>query len=381
MSRKTYVYISCWDNLGGAPGIGILEMDPETGGLTLKDVVEKDVSCGFSCVDREKGILYICNETEDHPDYFKGGGGRIFAFGIDPDTGMLSKLAEIPTFCPNPSYLAFDEAGRYMLAANYSGYNAVTKIVAGDDGEYHCEEVYDDAVTELISVDKDGIPGKILDADYHVQKVGGRYLHSHPQSMVRMPFGDFFINCDVAENRIYTYSIDTGENKLVRMNVYQDEKKSKPRYCVFSKDLPLMYVNYEGKKELGVFSYEENGVITPVTEVCGVPDSVEYPAGKGQSGLLMHPSGKYIYDLMTSTASVAVFGIDDGGIPEPIQYLPSKQEKLRAIGISPDGRYLITTCIQSGAIDVYSIGEDGMLTDTGNSAEIKGAAFVSFYET
>lgn len=378
MSGQTFAYISCWDNLGGAPGIGIFEFDNNTGSIARKAVVREDLSCGFSLVDEKKKILYICIETEHHPDFFKGGGGRVIAFRINEKTGELTELCDTPTFCPNPCYLALDASGRYMIVTNHSANNACTKIVPGEDGEYYGRLEYDDAVVELFSVNDDGALEKICDIDRHETMVKGRYLHSHPQSVVAAPSGNFFVSCDVAENRIYSYRIDPEANKLVRAGVYQDEANSKPRYCVFHPTLPVMYVNYEGKKELQMFQYAEDGTITPVMSASGVPDDVCYPDGKGQAGLILHPSGEYIYDLMTGTASIAVFRLESDGRPKLIQYLPSKEAKLRAIGLSPDGKYLITTCIQTGGIDVYEVCDNGCIAATDSRAELKGAAFVTF---
>lgn len=381
MKNKTFLYISCWDNLGGVPGLGTFSFNNETGEIQRISVIHEDLSCGFSFVDKQKKILYVCVESENHPDYFQGGGGRLFAFKINEDDGTLSELSSIRTFCPNPCYMSLDPSGKFMAVANHSAYNACTKIVRREDGEYHCELVFDDAVVEVFSINEDGSFGKLLDVDYHEAPAKGRAQHSHPQSAVMSPFGSFFVCTDVAEHCIYTYRIDAETGKLAVCSIYKDAPKSKPRYCIFHPSLPLLYVNYEGKESLQVFQYTEDGTLTPLMSVSAVPDGINYPEGKGQSGLLMHPSGKYIYSLLSATASIAVFRLDQTtGQPEPIQYMPSKENKLRAIGLSPDAAFLVTTCLQSGKIDVYSVGSDGRLTATDHSEELKGAAFATFFE-
>lgn len=381
MCKKTFVYISCWDNLGGAPGLGIFDFNSDTGRIKLRSVIREDLSCGFSFVDLKKGILYVCVESENHPDYFQGGGGRICAFQIDRETGELTELSSARTFCPNPCYMSLDPTGKFMVVANHSAYNACTKIVRGEDGEYHCKLEFDDAVVEVFRINADGSFDKIVDIDRHETPAKGRAQHSHPQSAVMSPSGSFFVCTDVAEHRIYTYRIDPTTGKLSICGIYQDEPKSKPRYCVFHPTLPLLYVNYEGHKNLRVFQYTQEGILTPVACVSGVPEEIDYPDGKGQSGLLIHPSGICIYDLMAGTASVAVFRLDkETGLPELVQYLPSKENKLRAINLSPDAKYLVTTCLQTGSIDVYAVGTDGRLAATDHHEVLKGAAFATFFE-
>ena len=382
MEKKTFLYISCWDNLGGAPGLGTFCFDNETGAIRPVSVIREDLSCGFSFVDKDKKILYVCIETENHPDYFQGGGGRLFAFKINEEDGTLSEFSSARTFCPNPCYMSLDPSGKFMAVANHSAYNASTKIVLGEDGEYRCEMVFDDSVVEVFQINGDGSFGKLLDVNYHDKPAKGRAQHSHPQSAVMAPSGSFFVCTDVAEHCIYTYRIAPETGKLTVLSVYKDTPKSKPRYCVFHPTLPLLYVNYEGQAVLQVFRYTEDGVLTPEASVCAVPEGLDYPEGKGQSGLLVHPSGEYIYGLLNASASVAVFHLDKAtGLPELVQCVSSvREKKLRAIGLSPDGAFLVTTCLQSGGIDVYAVGADGRLTATDHHAELKGAAFATFFQ-
>ena len=380
MENKTFAYISCWDNLGGAPGLGTASFDQESGEIKLLSVDHEDLSCGSSFVDKKKGILYVCIEAENHPDYFQGGGGRLFAFAINETTGELTELSSARTFCPNPCQMSLDPTGQYMAVANHSAYNAVTKIVQGEDGRYTCRLEFDDAVVEVFRMNEDGTFGELLDIDRHFKPTKGRAQHSHPQSASMAPSGSFFICTDVGEHAIYSYGIDPASGKLSVLNVFQDEPGSKPRCCLFHPTLPLLYINYEGREYLRVFRYTEEGFLTPVAAVDGTPAEVEYPKGKGQSGLLMDPTGSYIYALMTATASIAVYALDGDGMPTRVQYLPSKESKLRSIGLSPNGKFLVTTCLQSGGIDVYAVGKDGCLTATDHHETLKGAAFVTFFQ-
>lgn len=379
MKTRTFAYISCWNNLGGAPGLGIADFDQETGEIKLRTVEYEDLSCGFSFVDNEKNILYVCNETENHPDYFQGGGGRLFAFAINKETGELTELSSVRTFCPNPCQMSLAPSGQYMAVANHSAYNAVTKILLDENGHYTCRLDFDDAAVEVFRMNQDGTFGDLLDIDRHVKHAKGRAQHSHPQSVAMSPSGNFFICTDVGEHTIYSYRIDPVSGKLSVLNIFQDEPGSKPRCCLFHPTLPLLYINYEGRSYLRVFRYTENGSLTSITTVDGAPSEVQYPAGKGQSGLLMDPSGSYIYALMSATASIAVYVLEKDGMPTQVQYLPSRENKLRAIALSPNGKYLLTTCLQSGSIDVYAVGKNGLLTTTDHRATLKGSAFVTFF--
>ena len=381
MSNKMFVYISCWEHLGGAPGIGIYAFDKETGALEPLDVVRKDLSCGTTFVDERRGILYMCIEEEDHPAYRKGGGGRIIAFRPDPETGALTQIDEAATLCPNPTYMCMSADGRYLVVSNHSSHNAVTKVARGEDGKFHNQVVFDDSIIDLFEIHEDGTIGDILDVAYHFGE-SVRRLHPHPHCAVMSPSDSFVVVCDKGNDRIYTYSIDREREKLCLCGEpFQDISGSSPRYCCFHPTLPYLYVNYEGIEQVGIFRYEETGKLSFVAYVNGVPADCEYPKGKGQSGILMHPSGKYVYDIFKMTASIAVFRVDEEtGLLSQIQYMQSQEERLRAFQLSPDGKFLIATCIKSGGIETFAVGPDGLLSPTGHRQELHGAAYVTFFD-
>lgn len=381
MAQKTFVYISCWKHLGGAPGLGIFSYNKETGALEKIDFVREDLSCGTTLVDETRGLIYVCIEEEDHPGFPKGGGGRIIVFRPDHQTGAMTQIDEAATLCPNPTYMCMTSDGKYMVVSNHASYNTATKVVRGEDGKYHSQVVMDDSIVDLFEIREDGTIGDLLDVAFHFGG-GGRKFNPHPHCAVMSPSGSFIVVCDKGNDRIYTYSIDRENNKLrLCCEPFQDVRGSMPRYCCFHPTLPYLYVNHEGMRELEIFRYDELGRLTVVGRASGVPDDVVYPEGKGMSGILMHPSGKYVYGIYTATASLAVFRVDEEtGLLEPIQYLPSTEEKLRAFQFSPDARFLIVTTIRSGNIETYAVGLDGCLSTTGHRQAQHGAAFVTFYE-
>ena len=112
---KSKVLISCWAEHGGAPGMAVLDFDDANGSLALSALLNAELSCNCTAYDKEKGILYITNEVHENPDYEKGGGGLIYAFRVERETGAFHFLCKAESACPCPAYLSLDKTGKYLL--------------------------------------------------------------------------------------------------------------------------------------------------------------------------------------------------------------------------------------------------------------------------
>lgn len=389
---KTYVYISRWPEFVGEPGIALLEFNPENGDMKFLENLEEYLQCNCTCLDQKNNILYINNEVGINPDYFKGGGGLIYAYKIDPETGHLKQISRVPSCCPCPSYLSIDPTGRYLVCANHSGYNAVTKAVQKEDGTWGMEIVYDDATVDLFELESDGRIGKLVDVAKHTGLNPRFLLHAHPHSAVWDPSGNFFATCDKGEDSIHMYRIDYVNKKLVQLGEpYQDEDGSAPRYCAFHPTKLFFFNNHEGNTTITSFRYNDKAKLEKIGSANCLPNGVKMPKVTGfkpsekpeQQGMAISADGKYIYDVLKGKGldGISVFEVNqDSGTLKLIQYLPVDGVWARGIGIAPDGKHLIITCLDDdGGVISLKIGCDGKLTPTGARLSIPGAAYVTFY--
>lgn len=391
---KTYVYISRWNEFVGEPGISLLEFDPATGDLTFVKNVDDKLTCNCTCVDRERNILYITNEVKENPDYTKGGGGHVHAYKVDPATGDLTLISRVAACCPCPCYISIDPTGKYLVCANHSSYFAVTKAVQKEDGSWGMEIVYDDATVDLFQLNEDGSIGALVDVSKHTSIVKGFLLHSHPHSTVWSPDGRFFACCDKGDDRVYMYRIDYENKKLALIGEpYQDDEKSMPRYCAFHPDpaKPFFFNNHEKNINLSSYRYDENGRLERISSLRALPEGMEMPKATGflpgqkpaQQAMTISPDGKYIYDVLNGkdVDGISVYGVDqETGELSLLQYLRVDGIWARGVALSPDGKYVIVTCLDDGgAVMSYAVGEDGTLTPTGARLAIPGASFATFY--
>ncbi len=391
---KNFVYISRWNEFVGEPGIALLDMNPETGELTFVESVEDKVTCNCTAIDKERNILYITNEVKENPDFTKGGGGLVLAYKVDPKTGKLDLISRVFACCPCPCYISIDPTGKYLVCANHSSYFAVTKAVQKEDGTWGMEVVYDDATVDLFELNEDGTIGNLVDVSKHTTLVKGFLLHCHPHSTVWEPNGKFFACCDKGDDRVYMYRIDYENKKLVLMGEpYQDGEKSMPRYCLFHPDptKPFFFNNHEKNINLSSYRYDENGNLEHICSLAALPEGMEMPKATGflpgqkpaQQAITISSDGKYIYDVLNGKGvdGISVFEVNqEDGTLKLLQYQRVDGVWARGVALSPDGKFLLITCLDDGgAVMSFAVKEDGTLEYTGSRIALPGASFATFF--
>ncbi|MGM9537775.1 MAG: lactonase family protein [Candidatus Onthomonas sp.] len=387
---KTYLYASLWKEHGGAPGLGVVEFDPETGALSNPRLLNQSVSFNCSKVDSKRNLMYVSNEIGRQEDTTHRT-GRIYGFRLDGATGGAEELFHRDTWSPNPSYLNLDPTGRYMVVTHHCTPEHVTQIVQDEDGTYRPVDFWNDSAVELFRVNEDGTLGALVDVVKHVpdrpvKDRFGRPGNCHPHCAVFSPSGKWIAVCDKGDSYVYLYSIDYEREKLILGGKYLTESDgSAPRYCAFHPTLPYLYINHEhaqeGQLNVSVFRYWEDGRMERVQLCSAIPEDYVLQDGHyEQQGFCIHPNGKYLYTILHGFNSVGVFSIDqETGKIQRIQNAEIQGEWPRGGALSPDGRFFLTSCLASGDIASYAVGGDGRLTPTGSSVRLHGCSYMSFY--
>ena len=389
--HEIFMYISRWAFMGGAPGLQVYKFNTETGAVTFLKDITTEISFGFSRVDEERGFLYLVNEMPEVPGVIYKT-GRIYGYRLDKETGDATELFHQETYCPFPSYIGMSADKNYIVVPHHSWADNITTVVKNGDGIYEPMMQFNDSCVNLYTMNADGTLGKLVDVKKHSFATphfdfAGKLTIPHPHSAVLSPSGKFFAVCDKGDGHIYFYTINEETQKLELLARHQtDADLSEPRYCVFHPTKPFIYVNHEhtadGSMPVNAYRYTEEGNLAFINKVDTLYAPC-YPADgkKALTSLSISNDGQYLYCVANGCNNVGVFSIDqETGAIALIQNQPINGKKARNGALSPNGRYFITACILDGEIDVFAVGEDGMLTPTEHHAKAHGAAYISFYD-
>ena len=396
--------VSCWKEHLGAPGMALLDFDEECGALRHLDTQFPELSCNCTAFDRERQILYITNELHENPDYPKGGGGLVWAFRYDAQSRCFTPLSRVESSCPCPAYLSLDRTKRYLVCANHSSFNAVTRAVKGPDGFWHTEVIYDDAFVGLFRLKEDGAIGELVDVKKHsAYPAPPHTLHAHPHTALMSPDGKFFACCDKGDSHIYFYTLDYEKEELrLCGEPFHDCEGASPRYCAFHPTEKLFFVNHERDMRVTAFRYDEGGNLTKLgsafalpEELLGLPTPAVREALHGESalppadglwpleqqGFCLSADGRFLYDMLNGADAVAVFAVEkETGALTRLQTVPVEGRWVRGGALSPDGRFLVVSALQSGGVSVFPIRPDGTLGACVSRVELRGGSYLTFLQ-
>lgn len=379
-----YVFVSSWSHGDETGGIRQYSFDSRSGEMKYIRTFNEEKSCGVSYIDGMRGIMYVLNESDNLGTMRVGGGGEILTYRLDRETGGVELIAATPTFSPNPCQFSLDATGNYMVVANHGGRSHVTKIRKDAHGRYRPEVLFDDGAVELFKINNDGSVGELLDVVIHTGSgPKPRQISPHPHSAARSPSGKWFAVCDKGTDEISFYQINREQNRLVLCpNKASAPPGFMPRYCLFHPTKPFFYHNGEGSLELAAYRYDEEGNLEHIgtydARMGNTPCVEKDP--EEQQGLCMDRGGQYLYDVLRGPNQVAVFRVDqENGALTLIQNQTINHAWPRGALLSPDGRFLLVTCLKGEKIVVLRVREDGTLVPTGFEYDQPCAAYASFW--
>ncbi len=400
--KRTFVYVGNWSfeaNPDKGKGISIFSWDADTGELELIDTVCPDVAAGYLYLDQQNGILYSNDECGERRSQI-GGGGYLLAFRIDPESGDLTLINKKETLSPEPSYICMDKSGRYMLTCHCADPFHVTKLVRREDGSFTNEVLFDDTALTMFRIEDGGSLGEICDiavtdgsggmgehSQVNVDPVSGHTqlvrVISRLHSVVASPDGEMFAVCDKGMDKIYTFRIDGEAGRLIKLNEWEaPEVACFPRYSAFHPTKNVLYVNNENYALLNCFHYdEETGALERFNSLYMLPEDPGLVDGKpvGAQDILVNPNGKVLYCTLCGLNLIVVMSLNEEGVPAVSQLVDSRGNLPRGLALSPDGRFLLSGNMVSGDITLFSVDENGLLSDTGKTVEAVSPSAIRFY--
>ncbi len=353
-----YAYIGTYtrDAPGGdlgkahSEGIYVAKVDPNSGQLDLLQTVPSD-NPSFLALSPDQRFLFAINEVAD----FEGkNAGSVEAYRIDEGSGEISLINRQALPGPIPAHLQVDPSGKYLVVALYIGSSYV-----------------------VLPIGADGSLGAPVD---EVKQQGSgpnkeRQEAPHPHIVMFDPAGHYIAAADLGIDKVETFELQAG--KLAKVGEVAMAPGSGPRHVAFNPAGTMLYVISELNATIAALPYDaDSGKLgAPIATVSTVPD--DFPAAKSTAEILVHPSGKFLYGSNRRFSdhpdadSIAVYRLDEQGVPEKVQSVTENIAFPRAIQLDPTGTWLYALNQKGDSIVQFAIDQEtGELTPTGNIAEV-----------
>jgi len=293
---------------GNGRGIHLFQVDRAGGALSPRGVHEQGTSPSCLAVNRAGTRLYSANETDRRG---ADDSGSISAFIIQRPDGQLKLLNTVSSGGAGPAHLSIHPSGRFVLAANYFGGSVAVLPVLPDGGLGPPRDIKMDTGTVGPRQATNAPPGSFAFSGHD---------QPHAHMIEADSSGRFVLHADLGLDRIFVWKFDDRE-----------------------------------------------GVLFP-----NDPHAVSLPPGDGPRHFAFHPNGRWLYSLQEEASNIVLFDYDSANgrlaSRQTLSSLPpgfAGSSFASEIMVSVDGRFVYAGNRLHDSIGIFSIGEAGALTFTG----------------
>ena len=341
MSGKYVAYVGSYSYTGKAKGITIYAVNPDKGCFVKKGEVDVDNS-SYVIKSRNQKVLYsIADEG-------------IVSFNILPDGG-LERLNSVKINGMRGCHLSTDVDDKYIFVSGY----------------------HDGKIT-VLRLHEDGSVGDIVDEVYHkgLGSIAERNFRPHVSCTRTTPDGHFVMAADLGIDQVKIYHFDDKDETLNLVDMISCKINSAPRFFEFSKDGKYLYLMYEMKNVIDVFSYEAKpGCRVPsIEKIQTVPTTGSSKSSEltAATALSFSADDKFIFVSNAGDESVCLYERDaDTGLLKEKMCLPISGEYPKDIAVFADNKHIASINHESGTITFFKIDyKTGLIVMCANSVKV-----------
>jgi 6-phosphogluconolactonase len=356
-AAQYFAFIGTYTAKTDSKGIYSFRFDSGTGSLTSMAVAATTPDPSFLTVAHNEKYLYAVNELSEF-----GGkkSGAVTSYSIDAKSGKLVPLNQVASGGADPCYVSFDQSGKYLLVANYTGGSVSTFPVAAD--------------------------GHIGPAAAFVQHTGSgpnkeRQEGPHAHYSATSADNRFVFVVDLGLDEVVVYRFDPGTGSLTP----NDPPFAKlapgagPRHLAFHPNGKFAYVLNEVIPTVTALAYDsKSGSFSTLQTLSTIPK--DFTAHNDTAEIVVHPSGKFLYASNRGHDSIAEFTIDAAkGILTLAGDFPTQGKTPRNFALDPTGKFLLAANQESNNIVIFRIDQStGALVATGQVAQVPAPVDIVF---
>jgi 6-phosphogluconolactonase len=332
---------------GDGEGIYLMEMNPETGLLSEREVFKNDQNPSWVSLDPSGKFLYCCNET----DTYQGEkSGSVSAYRVERPSGHLTLINTVPSGGSGPAHLSVHPSGKYVLVANYDG-GTVAVLPVQANGEL--------ATASFIHHDT----GKVGPTHAKSAPRGSFAISGHEAPHAHMieadPSGGRVVWADLGLDRIFVAEIDLATGKLSPAEPPSAALPpgDGPRHFVFHPNGHWMYSVEEEGSTVTLWDYDAaNGELKSRQTLTTLPPG--FAGTNFPSEIRISPDARFIYAANRNHDSIAYFSIGDGGRLSYRGEEWTRGDQPRSISLDPSGNFLYSLNQRADVVTVFRLDRD-----------------------
>jgi 6-phosphogluconolactonase len=338
--EKYRVYIGTYTR-NGSHGIYQFTFDTATGALTPAGLAAEIENPSFLAIHPSGNFLYAAGELSK----FKNeDSGALTAFEIDHATGKLKRLNDAPAGGTSTCHVNVSRNGRFLAAANY-GSGSCCVYAIESDGRLGSRTAFQQHKGSSANAQRQAGP------------------HAHSVNFDRP--NRHLVVADLGLDQLLVYKFDpqTGTLSPNDPPYAKLAPGSGPRHFSFHPSGRFAYAVNEMLCTVTAFRYNSaRGVLSEIETVPTLPVPVE--RGFSTAEILVHPTGKFLYNSNRGHNTLTAFKIDtDTGKLTRVENESTRGEIPRNFAIEPRGGWIIAANqntsnltvlrvnLQSGALD------------------------------
>ncbi len=363
-------------------------------------IVVAGALCVGACTNKEVADASNTGLTLIVGSYSEPGDSALYVYNFDADSATTNLLYRLPV--ANASFAAIGGDGVVYAVCESDEANSTINIIAPDsvdrrlrvvdtkavgssspcyvtmspDGRYVLTADYGGGTVSLFPIADSRFAGDVRHVAFEGHGVDSvRQAASHSHCVAFTPDKRYLLVDDLGLDRIHMFSL-VGDS-LIADRPDKDiviKPGSGPRHITFNAAGTMAYLVNELSDEVTVLSYD-GSILMPVQYIAA--DTV---GARGAADIHLSPDGRHLYaSLRLKNDGIATFDVDSvSGLLTYRSHTPTSVHP-RNFTFSPDGRYMLVACRDGNVVEIYEVGADGSLTDTGRRITQTKPVFVTFY--
>lgn len=339
MKGKYMAYVGSYSYTGKAKGITVYDVDVERGTFQERCEVDVDNSSYVIASSNGKTLYSIADEG-------------IVSFKIH-ENGSITRLNSAKIKGMRGCHLSTDSDDKYIFVSGYH-----------------------DGKATVLQLNSDGSVGKIVDGVFHkgLGSVAERNFRPHVCCTRRTPDGKYVLVADNGIDQVKIYSFDEKEEKLILVDAIRCELESGPRFFRFSSDGKFIYLMYELKNLIDVFTFQTGKRVPKIEKIQTISTTGGHEPSQLTAACSMRMSDdeKYLYCGNAGDDTVSVYKRDAStGLLELMCCLPISGDYPKDIAVFPDKKHIAAINHESGSITFFKVDyEKGLLIMSSNPIRV-----------